>query len=117
MKKELFESLAKLEARKKELEVEIELARHAVMREMEAGMADTVKAEVGTFTITTRKKWVYSNDIKVAETNIKSLKKVEEDTGIAKAEEVKGLLFRPKKDESNNGDKENTGGDAEQVSA
>ena len=97
MNKMLFENLAKLESRRKELEIEIELARHAVLQEMQKGGADTVKAEVGTFTVTTRKKWAYSDEVKVAETNIKNLKKVEEETGIAKFEESKSLLFRPKK--------------------
>jgi len=103
MKKELFENLAKLEAKKKGIEIEIELARHAVIQEMAKENVDTAKVnEVGTFTVTVSKKWTYSDEIKVAETNIKNLKKVEQETGIAKAEEIPSLRFTPKKDDTSN---------------
>ena len=110
MNKLIFENLAKLERGKKDIEIEIELARHAVIMEMKKENADTAKVtEVGTFTLTKRKKWSYSDEVKVAEGNVKNLKKVEEETGIAKFEESESLLFRPKKDESSNPDEEDKG--------
>jgi len=107
MTKHLFENLAKLEAKKKGIEIEIELARHAVIIEMQKENVDTAKVnEIGTFTITVSKKWTYSDEVKVAEGNIKNLKKVEQETGIAKAEETPSLRFTPKKDDTSNDDTE-----------
>ena len=59
---------------------------------------DTLKETYGTFSIVSRKKWEYSPSLvqKEVEYNviIKTKKQEEQDSGVAKAEETKGLSYR-----------------------
>ncbi len=71
----------------KELEPELKQA-------MEEAGADKVKTEFGSFTLITRYKYEYSDEVKKLENELKELKRKEEESGIAKVTELKSLMFR-----------------------
>jgi hypothetical protein len=59
---------------------------------------DTLREDYGTFSVVYRKKWSYTNQLVEKEKQyaeiIKTAKLDEQDSGEAKAEEVKGLSYR-----------------------
>lgn len=51
---------------------------------------------VGTFSVVGRKVWKYSPAVKGEEVILKTMKKAEEESGVAKAEEINSLRFTTK---------------------
>lgn len=92
-----FKKVAELEAQKKALEIELDVARTEAATEMTTAAVDKVESEFGSFFFTIRKKWTYTDAVKVNEEKIKELKKYEEDNSVATFEETKSLNFRAKK--------------------
>lgn len=100
MNKELFDKygelkweIAKLSAEAKELEKDI----FPQMLELKGNGIDNVKSEkYGTFFLTSRKSWVYSKAVKTKETELKAIKKSEEENGKATFKESQSFSFRIK---------------------
>lgn len=53
---------------------------------------------IGTFTVTARKKWKYSDELTEREKEVKEDKKVEEQTGVATASEGEAYIIYKSKD-------------------
>lgn len=94
MNKELFKQYAVIKVQIKELEEKSKEIEKEVMNEMQTQEIEQVKSDFGTFSITKRKVWKYSNDTKTIEEGLKRIKKIEEEDGTATFEEKIGLMFR-----------------------
>lgn len=69
-------------------------------KEVEEAGADKVEvAEVGSFSLVSRKTWKYSEEVEKREKIIKTLKQAEEVNGDATFTETKSLRFTPTKNE------------------
>ncbi len=80
----------------KALEAQAE-AMEPEVKEMLANCgADQIETDKGKFYFTTRKTWKYTDAVKFKETEVKELKKQEEETGTATATENKSLTYRAK---------------------
>lgn len=93
----LYQELADLEQRKKDIEAKITVARDALTKHMNDNGLEKAESEFGTFYFVTRKKWTYSPEVKAKESEVKALKKAEEENGKAKSEETSSLCFRAAK--------------------
>lgn len=98
MNHEIFQTLASLEAEKKALEAQIAIVRSQVQEELTNNELDRLEAEYGTFYLSKRKKWTYTDKVTTKEKALKALKKKEEESGVAQVEEVTSLNYRPVKD-------------------
>ncbi len=94
LNKEKFERYAEIKRQIKALESEADELSPELMRDMEAEGVDKVDAEVGTFTVSGKKKWTYSDALQNEEAALKEQKKDEQATGVATYEESKFLVFR-----------------------
>lgn len=94
MNKELFREYAEVKGQIKLLSEKAKELEEKVSEEMRSNEAEKVESDFGKFFFVTRKKWTYSENVKLAEDNVKDLKKKEESSGEAMCEEVKSLTFR-----------------------
>lgn len=94
MTKENFALYAQLKKQEKAVEEELKRLQPLLIAEMEEAKADKVDSEQGTFTLSAKKKWSYSEAVDRIEANLKEVKKTEQATGTAKYEESKYLVFR-----------------------
>ena len=94
--KENFEKYASLKAQKVVLEDELSSLSKEIIGEM--GELDKVEATgVGTFTVTSKKKWTYSGDLQDSEKRLKTSKKEEEADGTATFEDgAPYIIFKEK---------------------
>lgn len=94
----LLQDYAALKAQQKEIEANLEDMEPKVLSLLEKTGVDTLQEEYGTFSVTYRKKWTYSEELVEKERQyaaiIKQEKSDEQENGEAKAEEVKGLSYR-----------------------
>ena len=93
------ETIKKYESLKldiKVLEAQLEVLEPEVKEMLANCGADQIETDLGKFYFTTRKTWKYSDSVKEHETTLKSLKKTEEETGVATATESKSLTYRAK---------------------
>ena len=84
---ELQQQIKVLEDKKKGLSVEC-------LEEMQKNELKQVKNDLGTFSVVERKTWKYSDVVKTQETEIKELKKKEEESGEAKSTISESLRFQ-----------------------
>lgn len=89
---------AKVRAKIAELEAEQERLGALVISDLKEQGYDTMQTKLGTFSITYRTVWEYSDKYKdLTKSNREleaSARKVEQEEGVAKAEEAIGLSFR-----------------------
>jgi len=120
MEKGIFKQYSDIKNELKDLTARAKVIETQVFDEMTMNEADTVKSDFGTFSITTRKSWTYSEKLADRETDeainyqesiqeqkasydkvvaeIDEAKTVEQEDGSATAEETKGLRYLPKKE-------------------
>ncbi len=94
----LLERYAELKAQAKAISEELDVMEGKVLGYLEKEGVDTLKEEYGTFSVVYRKKWTFSKELVEKEKQyaviIKAEKQEEQESGEAKAEEVKGLSYR-----------------------
>lgn len=96
MNKELYQKYADLKNQLSKLEEEAEIVKVSIMEDMKEAEVEKVEAEYGSFTITSRKNWAYTDKVKGLETTLKATKKEEEEKGLATASITNSLLFKSK---------------------
>jgi hypothetical protein len=89
---------AKLKIEEKRIKARIEELGPQIRQEIVLEGFDKVPTNLGNFNIKSMKKWTYSEAVKQAEANIKTLKATEEQDGTATYVEVQQLEFREKKE-------------------
>jgi len=92
--RDLYEQYAMMKNAIKVLDERTEELQAMILEEMDALKVEKQKFAYGTFSITSRKSFKYSDLVKVKDAEVKALKKVEEEDGTATFEEKKSLLFR-----------------------
>lgn len=80
----------------KALEAQLEAIEPEVSEMLANCGADQIETDLGKFYFTTRKSWKYTDAVKAKETEVKELKKKEEEEGVAIATESKSLTYRAK---------------------
>ena len=96
MNKENYKLYAELEQQKKDIEEKQKKIKEEIVSEMIEQQADTIKADFGTFSLTKRKTWKYSDTVEKLNEQVKTQKKLEEENGTATFEENQSLMFRAK---------------------
>jgi hypothetical protein len=95
---ELLERYADRKESIRLLEMEVEMLEPKVLAYLDKEGVDTLKEAYGTFSVVNRKKWTYTPELiekkKQYDTIIKAKQTEEQESGEAKAEEVKGLSYR-----------------------
>lgn len=74
-----------------ELESKKKILTEQVMNKFKEEKLEKIEAENGLITLASRKKWVYSENVDKKNVELKELKKVEENTGVAKSETTEFL--------------------------
>lgn len=95
MNKKLFEKYAELKIKANEIDAEIELLAPQVLDEMKDH--DQINSELGSFSKSSRRMWIYPEPIKQMEESLKASKKRSEQTGEATYAENIYLKFSPTK--------------------
>lgn len=95
--KDKFDRLAELKLQIKELEEEAKGIADEVVSAMEAEGFDKVDHAEGTFTISGRKKWTFSEKTEALREQLKESEAGEKADGTATAEETKFVVFKVKK--------------------
>ena len=95
MNKELFEKLADLRVAEREIKAKIE----EILPEINASVEDLdsgtiIESPSGTFTVTKRRTWTYSEGLEKLEEQVKKEKKLEEQKGIATYVEKPTVIFK-----------------------
>jgi len=103
--KELFKEYADLKIQIKSLEEKSKELEPKVLEQMQVEEVEQVKSDFGTFSITKRKSWKYSENVKMAEDAVKAQKSLEEKEGIATFEEKQGLMFKQSSEKVDTNDK------------
>lgn len=99
MKKELFEEYAELQKQADAIADKQKLLKEKLVEDMNANEIEKVESDFGSFYFTSRKTWKYSDSVKAKESEVKDLKKKEEEDGTAEFTESKSLSFRAAKGE------------------
>ena len=98
MKQETFVKYAEIKNKIKSLTDEAKELESKVLKELAKENLATYQTEFGTFSVTTRKTWKYSEKFEEMESTYKAMLKAaqttEQEKGIAKAEVVEGLTYR-----------------------
>jgi hypothetical protein len=92
MKKEVFEEYAQVKGQIKELTATAKDLQKKVEQEMAKEDVDKVESDFGLFFYATRRKYMYSDKVKEAETKLRELKKKEEET--ADFTETRSITFK-----------------------
>lgn len=88
---EVYKRYAFLEEKKRDIEKEQSELKERLKEDMPE---EGTKFYYGSYSWQTRKKWAYSEKVAEMETELKSLKKLEEKEGTATFEESKTVVFR-----------------------
>jgi len=91
----LMQNYAAISEQIETLETELDTLKEHIVGAMMSEDVRKVASEVGTFILAERAKWEYSPLIKDLETKLKEEKKGEEKTGVAKAQTISYLTFKP----------------------
>ena len=93
-----YKEYADLKAEAFVIEEKLKLIGEDIKEDILANNGDVVETSAGSFYITRRKKWQYSEEVKVADEYLKDLKRNEEEKGVAEEiSETVSLTFRGKK--------------------
>ena len=85
---------ADLKRAEKQLKADIGVLKPIILDYMNEDATKELEAEVGTFTIQSRRTWKYSDDVDQVESNLKEKKKIEQQEGTATYEEKDSLYFK-----------------------
>ena len=102
MNKENYKNYADVKNQIKELENKAKEIEVIILDEMKSQEIDSVKSDFGTFSLTKRKTWKYTDEVLKLSDVVKQQKEKEETEGIATFEEKVGLLFRAKTNQNEN---------------
>lgn len=91
---EIYKQYADLMQQSKALDTQLEEVKAQIVEDMKTREVKTEKHEFGTFTMTSRKKVSYSDNIKELENSVKIAKIEEEEKGIATIETTEFLTFK-----------------------
>ncbi len=94
MKKELFKKYADIKNQIKELTEQSKDIQQEIEQTMEENEVDKVESDFGTFFFVERKRYIYSDELKEKEKQLKEQKKKEEET--AEFNVIRSLSFRKK---------------------
>ena len=98
MNNDLFKEYAITKQMIKTAEEELKQLQPEILKELKERTKEmedkNLKFEFGTFSITERKTWTYSEKIDVMEIGMKKLKKMEEETGVATATVTESLRYQ-----------------------
>lgn len=98
MNEQLIKQYAELDARMRALDVEKEIIRKQILDELKTrGLDKFSDPTYGSFTITHRSSWTYSDAITKKEEALKIAKFKEQEKGIAEKVVSEGLLYKPVK--------------------
>lgn len=89
--KELYQQYISISEKISELESQKKVIQEQVMQKMTDEQIDKVEADNGLIKLAERPRWTYSENVEKKTGELKELKKVEENTGIAKKEITKYL--------------------------
>lgn len=98
MQKELLKKYANIEAKLRTLEEERLAFRAQILSDLQKNKLDKVQSDYGSFTVSSRKTWTYSDTVTALAEKLKITKSKEEVKGIAKATINEYLLFNPNKE-------------------
>lgn len=96
MNKENLNRYAELKAQAKAIESEIEDLKPGILADMKAAEADKVDHEAGSFVITKKKSWKFSDKVDAMKDAVKNLEADEKADGTATFEETEILMFKEK---------------------
>jgi len=91
---EIYKQYAELVQASKAIETQLEELKVKIVEDMKNREVKSDKQEFGTFTISSRKKISYSENIKTLENSVKLAKIEEEEKGIATIEQTEFLTFK-----------------------
>ncbi len=97
MDKKLYQSYAILDSDIKELEAKKDELKAKILAEMLVEKADQVKIEKGMFSLVTRKTFKYTSKVEKEKAKLDELKKLEEESGAAKATVSQSIMFKAAK--------------------
>lgn len=96
MNKENLDRYAELKAQIKDIESEIEELKPGILADMKAAEADKIDHEAGSFVITKKKSWKFSDKVDAMKDAVKNLEADEKADGTATFEETEILMFKEK---------------------
>ncbi len=91
---EIYKQYAELVQASKILETQLDELKAQIVEDMKTREVKSDKQEFGTFTLASRKKVSYSENIKTLENSVKLAKIEEEEQGIATIEQTEFLTFK-----------------------
>lgn len=98
MDKELFLLYAEYKNQIKELEEKVKELQPQVMGMMQLADTERVETEVGTFSLSLRKTWKYTDEVESLKEQLDGAKATEEATGAATYTEKPSLMFTATKE-------------------
>ncbi len=93
MDKSKLELYAAIKQQISSLEEQADELRPGIVEAMQADELDKVSTEFGNFTLTQKRKWEYSENVKIAADNLEELQNEEKAKGIATYTETPVLKF------------------------
>lgn len=97
MQNKLLVEYAVLDKHFKELEIERELLREAIIEDLKKNHLDKIESSYGNFTIGRKKNWIYTIKVKALEDKVKIAKDKEQKKGLAEATITEYLVFKENK--------------------
>jgi len=94
MEEEKFREYASLMREIKEKKEMAEELKTELIQDIEGAGVEKVKSKHGSFTLTRRKTWVYTDKVESKSVELKELKSAEEKAGLATFTEKTSLLFK-----------------------
>ena len=96
MNKPLLEQYAQLKIKEKQIESEMEMIKEQVLKEVKSISVDqpVQVGEFGTFSITMKKKWQFSEELLDMKVKVTQKEKQEQQDGTATFEETEILVFK-----------------------
>jgi hypothetical protein len=91
---EIYKQYAELVQASKAIETQLDELKAKIVEDMKTREVKSDKQEFGTFTLASRKKVSYSDNIKELENSVKLAKIEEEEQGIATIEQTEFLTFK-----------------------
>ena len=94
MDKALYKKYATVKDKMKELEIEIDEVKEAILKDMKKNKMVKQQMDFGIFTVCNKSSWTYSEELKKKEEKIKIAKFKEQEQGIAEEKVTNYLLFK-----------------------
>ena len=95
--KENFKKYADIKNKIKALTQDAKLIEAEIKEELVEADVKKVNSDFGTFSVTTRTTWKYTENVDAIKNKLKEEQKAEQDSGVATSTEASSLMFRAKK--------------------